>query len=573
MKTYKHILAAAALTVLTACTSEDNTTETPKEPGIPITLSYTISDITPETRAAQNLNEGYLDAGVPVWVRITKYPDKVRANYIYTTAANGVMIPPTPAPEYPTDEGSTIDINAWYPCSEETALDDLTTPYLDFTVKTDQTSEAGYKASDLIVGITGKVTASSDPLAVTFQHCMSKINVNITPGTGISEITAVRILNVKPTCKANIAARSTQDATGESTSITMSNHGAALIPTQTISGDLLAIDTDKGTVTYTLANPKRFLWNNQYTLNLTVSDSNTPQNIGTTNVITGWTDDGTAIVYTLQQEEPALTVRNVTADHVGWLIAGDGSVYENYAAVTAAGKTPVALICYVGEPGTADGNSLYNRGLAIALGDANGGEGMYLCEKGYADHSQWILHKWYSVNRHDEASIQHIGSGQADDPLNDIYGYQQTMTLLAHNQLSGHGDGAALAPRLAITNNGTLPPNGTTGWFIPGLGQWNLMIKGLMGGDGLRWGWQDCYKLKYVNARLAQAGLSGTPYDPSFAEYNEEDYIDNQYTTTTFMNQDETYQTPYCITTGLPSFSINISFLSIPTRIRSFLAF
>ena len=62
MKTYKHILAAAALTVLTACTSEDNTTETPKEPGIPITLSYTISDITPETRAAQNLNEGYLDA-------------------------------------------------------------------------------------------------------------------------------------------------------------------------------------------------------------------------------------------------------------------------------------------------------------------------------------------------------------------------------------------------------------------------------------------------------------------------------------------------------------------------------
>ena len=68
MKTKKLLLAAAALMVLTACGSEDSPVE-PTEERVPVRLGNVTVNAT-ETRAAQHLNEGTLEKGERVMVRI-----------------------------------------------------------------------------------------------------------------------------------------------------------------------------------------------------------------------------------------------------------------------------------------------------------------------------------------------------------------------------------------------------------------------------------------------------------------------------------------------------------------------
>ena len=99
---------------------------------------------------------------------------------------------------------------------------------------------------------------------------MAKINVNITPGAGVDAIESVTILNVKPTISFDLATGETGVASGDATGISVSNNGAAVIPAQTISGELLSIVTDKGVATYTVTD-KLFEAGKKYTLNITVN--------------------------------------------------------------------------------------------------------------------------------------------------------------------------------------------------------------------------------------------------------------------------------------------------------------
>ena len=554
MKSYKHILAAAALTALTACTSEDNTADSPKEPGIPIRLSYTTAT-TADTRAAQDLHQGTFDADEQIMVRIHNESNASEyADYIYTAAAAGAMTAPIAAPEYPTD-GSTIKIYSWYPCTDATIPNSIGN--FDFTVKTDQTADADYKASDLMSAKADNLSPQAEPVELAYTHHMAKINVNITTGTGIMSINSVKILNVKPTHRFKVIGYLMNQAKGDPTTITVCNggNGAALIPPQELSGDLLQIVTDKGTATYTLANPKTFISGKQYTLNITVSDRAVNAPVNTTNVITGWSDNGTAIVYTPGQEP--LTVRNATADNLLWLITSDGYVYENYATVQAAGKTPVALICYVGEPGTADASGSY-RGLAMALGDAYNNDKRQMCL--LSENGGCIKAYNYEC----------WGDGTANDPRQDMNGIQNTYAWIQHYGREGHGygDNFTPAPLAATDNNGTPAPSGTSGWFLPSIGQWHKALVAMMGGEGIGYYWETNtdYQGATVNARLAQVGLAGTAYDPAF-KYTKND----AYCSTTSYR--DVYEDDYLYTMEFYYGAAGFSHVYGNNWVRSFLAF
>ena len=56
----------------------------------------------------------------------------------------------------------------------------------------------------------------------------------------------------------------------------------------------------------------------------------------------------------------------VTSDYVGSVVTTDGNVYATAKDATDAGKTAVAMICYVGDNGE---DAPYNHGLALALAD------------------------------------------------------------------------------------------------------------------------------------------------------------------------------------------------------------
>ena len=288
MKTWKILFAAAALTVLAACSNDDAVTE-PTEERMPVTLAYTTVDAV-ETRAAQNLNEGTFAADEAVTVRISNTSENDWSDYTFTTADAGAMTAPNPAPYYPSGM-QNIDIVAYYPATAGTT----------FSVATDQTTDANYKASDLMFASVTNQAKQADAVNLVFAHKMAKLAVNITAGQGVSSITSVSLLNVKPTVSFDQATGAVGSATGTATSIAMSNNGGAVIPAQTINGNLLSIVTPQGTATYSVSN-KAFTAGNLYTMNITVN----LYAVGTTTAITGWTSEGTVTVNPVtNQKTPA----------------------------------------------------------------------------------------------------------------------------------------------------------------------------------------------------------------------------------------------------------------------------
>ena len=288
MKTKKLLFAAAALTLLTACSSDDSPIEN-NEQRVLVTLAYTTIDAT-ETRAAQNLNEGTVASGESVMVRISNTGAGEWTDYTFTTAAAGAMTAPTPAPYYPAGS-QNIDIAAYYPATAGST----------FTVAADQTADASYKASDLMFASVTNQAKQAEAVNLAFTHKMAKLNVNITAGSGVSSINSLSVLNVKPSVSFDQATGAVGSASGDATSIAMSNNGAVVIPAQTIDGGLLSIVTDKGTATYSVAS-KAFAAGQLYTINITVN----LRAVGTTTAITGWTSEGTVTVNPVtNQKTPA----------------------------------------------------------------------------------------------------------------------------------------------------------------------------------------------------------------------------------------------------------------------------
>ena len=275
MNTKLFFLAVAAV-VLAACAQlEENPTET----NVPVSLKYSTVDAV-ESKAAQNLNEGSFASGENVTVRVSNTGAGSWTDYTFTTGDAGAMTPPNPGPYYPAG-AQNIDIVAYYPATAGTS----------FTVATDQTADADYKASDLMFASVSDQAKQAAPVNLAFSHKMAKLNVNITAGQGVNSINSLSVLNVKPTVSFDQATGAVGSASGDATSIAMSNNGAVIIPAQTINGGLLSIVTDQGTATYSVAS-KEFAAGQLYTINITVN----LRAVGTTTAITGWTSEGTVTV-------------------------------------------------------------------------------------------------------------------------------------------------------------------------------------------------------------------------------------------------------------------------------------
>ena len=427
----KHFIIAVATVALAACSRE----ETPTYTETPITLTYSTVDAV-ESKAAQNLNEGTFASGESITVRVSNTGENVWTDYAFTSGEAGAMTAPEPAPCYPAG-AQNVDIVAYYPASAGTS----------FTVASDQTSDASYKACDLMFASVTNQAKQAAAVNLAFSHKMAKLNVNITPGQGVTSINSLSVLNVKPTVSFDHATGAVGAASGETFGIAMSNNGAVIIPAQTINGGLLSIVTDKGTATYSVAD-KVFEAGKLYTINITVN----LRAVGTTTAITGWTSEGTVNVNPVVEVE---TILGVTSEHLGWVIAGDGSIYRDKAAVEAAGKTGVAIIVYVGENGSVDASSKQYRGLAASIRTA--GSRMW----GFQDNGGFCLNSQYD---------NYLAATA------DMNGIMNTQILASHTHIISGYDRSHAAASAAL-NLTPVAPKGTSGWFLASVGQWKLFLE------------------------------------------------------------------------------------------------
>ena len=160
-----------------------------------------------------------------------------------------------------------------------------------------------------------------------------------------------------------------------------------------------------------------------------------------------------AITVKMKKQAPAAkAVADATAEDLGRIIGADGNIYDNATAATTAGTTAEALICYVGDAGTADASSATYKGLALALTDAS------------------TSALWCSLPYYYAEICLGTQYGDYTLALGDLAGIANT------NALVGHASHTHAAATIARNYKGSNHPTGTSAWFLPSVGQWNKMV-------------------------------------------------------------------------------------------------
>ena len=173
-------------------------------------------------------------------------------------------------------------------------------------------------------------------------------------------------------------------------------------------------------------------------------------------------------------------------DEIGKVLGANGQLYNNVSAATSAGTTASGIVAYVGSPGSVDESNSTYKWLVISLTDIDGHRA-----------------KWKNDN---------TGTcvNQTDD-LDTALGYLNGITCTNTLVTDGHTHAAATAAR----NYSTTRPSGASSWFLPSLGQWQLIMQGLASkkagfiiNNQLSQGWTS-FTVSNLNSLITDAGGTG----------------------------------------------------------------
>lgn len=290
------IFAAIAALALTACSNDDEI-KVGGDNAILLTSSLNVA----ETRAATDIQTSAFDAGETVDVYITENePGTNETHYnqpILATTKTGGALDLQDGPYYYPTSGNGVNIYALYPATAATG--EL------FTIKEDQSTDANYKASDLMYGkpaTNNPVSPSANAVDIQFSHLLSKVTINLIAGANVTSLDGakVELLGVKPstTLTAGINGHSITAASGDATPITVMTatetviSGSAIIVPQTLPEMFLQVTLDGATLTGKLASGAPELTAGYaYTYDITVNMRGGALEIEGS--ITPWTDGGT----------------------------------------------------------------------------------------------------------------------------------------------------------------------------------------------------------------------------------------------------------------------------------------
>ena len=319
------MIVMAGVMAVVGC-SQQETTE-PLLPGgspaarsnVPVTLRQSVVN----TRAAQDLNVGFITTGEDILVKITDSESET-LDYLYTAGEDGALAAKSGTVEAFYPQQGNVDIAAWYPA----------TATADFAVLSDQREDDDYKASDLMFAKATDKNRHSGEVDLAFRHQMAKLKVNVTVGDDLSEVTGIRLLDVQRAVSADmlsgtVSTVTTDDAhpTGD---IRISNNGAVLFPPQTLDDMFLEVTTAEGTALFLLDTPKTFEGGKEYALNITMTN----KNIGAAGLITDWNQNGTITVH-VGRDLYELVIADISdATYTGSEIRPTPAVYYNARLLT-----------------------------------------------------------------------------------------------------------------------------------------------------------------------------------------------------------------------------------------------
>lgn len=260
-------------------------------------VTFTVSDRRniDFTRAATNIITFNANEDVKVFVKpngATNY-----TSYDYKTASSGqsvgLTMPATP-PYFPPGTSTTVEAYAYYPSTAGASA--------TFTVQDDQTSDANYKASDLMYAnnrtITKGAANGNNNLQMAHQMAQLKITAKGQAGSGIN-VTRVEVIAQKSVTFAPNTASivTTTGATGTIKALSAPDTTCYIvIPPQVINGVTIKVytgnETDAEIATYAFTGTGNFNSGDSYAIDLTIS----ADQLGFTTAINNWNGVGSVNV-------------------------------------------------------------------------------------------------------------------------------------------------------------------------------------------------------------------------------------------------------------------------------------
>lgn len=242
----KKLFALASIASLMFSCSE-NIEETPFEEKLPISISVDM-----QTRA----NDTTFESGDAVGIYVVNYDGTTagtlkaegnqadNAEFVFNGGGWN-----SDEPIYWKDKNTSADFYAYYPYSAS-----INIAAQPFAVEADQSNEDNFWASDFLWGKSTKVSPTSNAVNIQTNHVLSRIIVEIKPGSGFTSASwaaankSVKICDVKTSATINLAT-GVATATGNNGEIvplaTSSNYKAMVVP-QTVADDskLIVVTVD-----------------------------------------------------------------------------------------------------------------------------------------------------------------------------------------------------------------------------------------------------------------------------------------------------------------------------------------
>lgn len=254
----KYLFFAAATLLLAACSNESDIQPDGDRTEIRLSSGLTVQQTG--TRAGTDIQSAQFESGEKINVYISEdvtSGQTATTNYeqplVYTAGSNGALT--TSQQPYFPSSGNGVNIYALYPESAKTG---------EFSVQTDQSTDAAYKASDLMYGkpTQNPVARTSSAVNIGFNHLLSKVTVELEPGNGNPDLTGaeVSLIDVFPSIMltADASSGTVGEATGTAGDITVMKvdanpdpdniSGSAIVPPQTLKPSFIEVKLANGGV-------------------------------------------------------------------------------------------------------------------------------------------------------------------------------------------------------------------------------------------------------------------------------------------------------------------------------------
>lgn len=292
-----YIMAVTAI-MLSACSKGSDNPVNPAEPVDPnrpvsekveIRISPTISDSRAtdtgfETGDCVGLYVTNYNGATPgVLANNGNHVDNMRFTY------TGSWVPDNRV--YWADETTHADFYLYYPYS---AVQSVTAH--QFEVKTDQSTESAYKASDFMVGKASNVAPTASDIAINARHVMSRITITLEAGSGFTQQSlaasaiSIKINGIKCGSTINLSTGSIAP-TGNPVSVTPlladGAYKALIVPQSVEEGNLITVTVDGRD--FNLHNAFTFESGKNHNFTVTLSKVSTGVNVN----INPWADDDT----------------------------------------------------------------------------------------------------------------------------------------------------------------------------------------------------------------------------------------------------------------------------------------